>query len=101
VIDIWPVKDDELAHDGSPMGEHKICGLELEPDGAMYIRSFKRGAWEAKFLAYAATLGYEDDPGATGQGDGSDAAHKAVGIPTGAGKTLAMTSIIIDEQHHD
>jgi hypothetical protein len=101
VIDICPVKDEELAPDGSLMTEHKVCGLELKPDGTMYIRSFKRGAWEAKLLAYAATLGYENDPGAAGQGDGSDAAHKAIGIPTGAGKTLAMSSIIIDEHHHD
>jgi hypothetical protein len=67
-IDIWPVKDDELAPDGSPMSEHKVCGLELEPDGTIYIRSFKRGAWEAKLLAYAATLGTRTTQARLGRG---------------------------------
>jgi hypothetical protein len=80
-VDIWPLRDDEVAPDGRPLASHKVFGCDLQSDGQIYLRSFRRGNWEDQFLSYADAVvkaaGVEEGP-------------EVVSVPTGAGKTQAM-----------
>jgi hypothetical protein len=56
VVDIWPLRKDDLGPHALSMSDHKVFGCELEPDGQIYLRSFSRGSWEDKFLNYATSV---------------------------------------------
>ena len=84
-IDIWPVKDGGFAPDGSLMTGNKLFGYDSEAD----------------FLASAASLEFSGDPRVAGQADDPGTMHKAIVIPTGAGKTRSWSNVIVvDEAHH-
>ena len=61
VIDIWPLREDDLLPHALPMSDQKVFGCELEPDGQTYLRSFARGSWEDKFLNYATSVARRSD----------------------------------------
>src|SRR4051794_5601775 len=56
VIDIWPLSENELGPNRLPLGGPKVFGGELEPNDQIYLRSFRRGSWEDKFLDYAISV---------------------------------------------
>jgi hypothetical protein len=52
VIDVWPI----TGLDGpgrTPLCSNKVFGCELLENGALHLRSFRRGAWEGQLLQLA------------------------------------------------